>query len=403
MTERDSATLGSPSVILGLSGRGRALARRRPFAAGGSLHSTPATPISSLDKALGAVRADRRRFLVASLSVLSALVVRPPVSRAQQSADDLPAADLMTPETETAIRDGLEFLASRQNPDGSLGADGYRRDVAVVSLVGLAFMASGSAPGRGSYGQQINRCVDYLLKNTDNSGFINATGRNNHGPMYGHGFATLFLAEVYGMRPEPELREKLVKAVKLIINTQNDEGGWRYQPERREADISVTICEVMALRAARNAGLFVGNDTIDRCTEYVKRCQNADGGFLYMLPSGESEFPRSAAGVVALYSAGIYEGDEIRRGLEYLEKHVPQADAVGLENHFFYGHYYAAQAMWQAGGDSWRRWYPMIRDTLLKIRKPGGSWFDQVCPEYGTAMACLILQMPNNYLPIFQR
>jgi hypothetical protein len=325
------------------------------------------------------------------------------VSAAQEPADERPDSTLMTAEVQQAIREGLEFLALRQNPDGSLGAEGYRRDVAVVSLVGLAYLASGSAPGRGVYGRSINRCVDYVLANVDDSGFLNVAGSGTHGPMYGHGFGTLFLAEAYGMRPEPELRKQLVKAVKLIVNTQNDEGGWRYQPERRDADISVTICQVMALRAARNAGIYVGSDTIDRCTEYVKRCQNPDGGFAYQLPAGISEFPRSAAGIVALYSAGIYEGDEIRRGLEYLEKAVPQSETVGIQNHYFYGQYYAAQAMWQAGGDRWRRWYPMIRDTLLKLRKPDGSWFDQVCPEYGTAMACLILQMPNNYLPIFQR
>ena len=151
----------------------------------------------------------------------------------------------------------------------------------------------------------------------------------------------------------------------------------------------------------RNAGIYVGNDTIDRCTEYVKRCQNPDGGFAYMLPGGVSEFPRSAAGVVALYSAGIYEGDEIRRGLEYLQQAAPQSNAEGMENHFFYGHYYAAQAMWQAGGEHWRRYYPAIRDTLLERRKKDGSWFDQVCPEYGTAMACLILadaqQLPADF------
>lgn len=346
---------------------------------------------------------DRRRFLSTSLAAVGAMAAQWTTGLAQEPAGDLAAADMLTPETLQAIRAGLECLASRQNPDGSMGAEGYQRDVAVVSLVGLAMLAHGSAPGRGAYGQPINRCIDYLLKNTDDSGFINATGRDNHGPMYGHGFATLFLAEVYGMRPEPELRVKLVKAVRLIVNTQNDEGGWRYWPERRDADISVTICQVMALRAARNAGIYVGNDTIDRCTEYVKRCQNPDGGFAYMLPGGVSEFPRSAAGVVALYSAGVYTGDEISRGLAYLEQTVPQAEAVGTANHFFYGHYYAAQAMWQAGGDRWRRWYPMIRDTLLASRKPDGSWFDQVCPEYGTAMACLILQMPHNYLPIFQR
>ena len=221
--------------------------------------------------------------------------------------------------------------------------------------------------------------------------------------MYGHGFATLFLAEVYGMWPDDQVREKLKKAVRLIINTQNDEGGWRYRPERRDADISVTICQVMALRAARNAGIYVSNETIDRCTDYVKRCQNPDGGFTYQLPNGESRFPRTAAGVVALYSAGIYEGDEITRGLEYMMKHIPRSDARTLENHFFYGHYYGVQAMWQAGGDYWQRWYPAIRSLLLAQQTKDGSWFDQICPEYGTSMACLVLQMPNNYLPIFQR
>jgi hypothetical protein len=345
---------------------------------------------------------DRRSFVVAALVAASGLVSRLSVE-AQEAAESASAPDLMTADTEKAIREGLAFLATHQEADGSFGADGYRRNVAVVSLAGLAFLANGSALGRGPFGRNVSQCLEYVLTHADDSGFINATESSSHGPMYGHGFATLFLAEVYGMRPDPDLRTKLVKAVKLIMNTQNDEGGWRYQPERREADISVTICQVMALRAARNAGIYVGNDTIDRCTDYVKRCQNPDGGFAYMLPGGESAFPRTAAGVVALYSAGIYEGDEIRRGLDYLLQHVPDPNMSGVDNHFFYGHYYAVQAMWHAGGDSWRRWYPAVRDTLLERRKADGSWFDQVCPEYGTAMACMILQMPNNYLPIFQR
>lgn len=313
-------------------------------------------------------------------------------------------SELLTPQTEQAIRQGLDYLSTRQQQDGSFGSDGYRRNVAVVSLAGLAFLSNGSATGRGPYGRNVSRCLTYILEHADESGFINASEGSSHGPMYGHGFATLFLAEAYGMQPDPAVREKLVKAVKLIVNTQNDEGGWRYQPERRDADISVTICQVMALRAARNAGVYVGNETIDRCTDYVKRCQNADGGFAYMLPGGESAFPRTAAGVVALYSAGVYDGEEVRRGLEYLQLHMPKADDVqSADNHFYYGHYYAVQATWQAGGDTWRRWYPAVRDLLMSRRGKDGEWFDQICPEYGTAMACLILQMPDNYLPIFQR
>ncbi len=223
--------------------------------------------------------------------------------------------------------------------------------------------------------------------------------------MYGHGFATLFLAECYGMTQRADIREKLTKAVQLIVNTQNAEGGWRYQPVReQDADISVTVCEVMALRAARNAGLYVPHDTIDRCIAYVKKSQNADGGFMYMISGGgPSAFPRSAAGIVALYSAGVYEGPEIEKGLEYLMGQMPRGDDFSRESHYFYGHYYAVQAMWHAGGDYWTRWYPAIRDALLTRQPDDGSWIDSIGTEYGTSMACIILQMPNNYLPIFQR
>lgn len=351
----------------------------------------------------------RRKFLVtAALGVGAGLV--PAISWAQPSSGPMPmgdpdssAADLLTQPTQQAIDRGLAYLASRQNDDGSFGTSGYSRNVAICGLAGLAFMSSGSTPGRGMYGENVERCVKFVLASTQESGFISINSAAIHGPMYGHGFATLFLAEVYGMSPDPAVREKLVKAVKLIVDTQNSEGGWRYKPQRHEADISVTICQVMALRAAKNAGIYVPSETIDRCTEYVKRSQNPDGGFMYMMAGGTSAFPRSAAGVVALYSAGIYEGDEIKKGLEYLMQHTPRSDALSRESHYFYGHYYAVQAMWHAGGERWQKWYPAIRDALLAHQQDNGSWSDSICPEYGAAMACLILQMPNNYLPIFQR
>jgi hypothetical protein len=61
------------------------------------------------------------------------------------------------------------------------------------------------------------------------------------------------------------------------------------------------------------------------------------------------------------------------------------------------------QAMWQAGGDRWQNWYPAIRDVLLSRQNPNGSWPDPISNEYGTAMASIILQMPDNSVPIFQR
>lgn len=346
---------------------------------------------------------DRRRFLGGALAGGCLLAAPGRSARAQPKDPEKTAAELITPATVRAIERGLNLLSTRQDEDGSFRSGGYSRNVAISALAGMAFLSSGSTPGRGRYGRNVERCIDFILANTQESGFINVPNASSHGPMYGHGFATLFLAECYGMTRRGEIRDKLSKAVNLIINTQNQEGGWRYQPVRRDADISVTICEVMALRAARNAGLFVPRDTVDRCTEYVKKSQNADGGFMYMIQGGQSAFPRSAAGIVALYSAGIYEGPEITKGLQYLMGFLPQGNEFNRESHYFYGHYYAVQAMWHAGGDYWSRWYPAVRDALVARQAEDGSWSDSICMEYGTSMACIVLQMPNNFLPIFQR
>ncbi|MDA1015335.1 MAG: terpene cyclase/mutase family protein [Planctomycetota bacterium] len=315
-------------------------------------------------------------------------------------------------QTQTAIDRGLAYLASRQNLDGSFGRGGpYQSNVAVTALAGMAFMSAGHTPGRGTYGSNVQRAVDFILDQTQANGFIVSPGPATHGPMYGHGFATLFLAEVYGMTPpfrnaRVSVGEALDQAVKVIINSQNKDGGWRYHPEPNEADVSVTVCQVMALRAARNAGILVRKDVIDFCTDYVKKCQNSDGGFRYQLRSRrDSMFPRTAASVVALYSAGIYDGPEVNNALKYLLARKPGRPASRFETHYFYAHYYAVQAMWHSGGRNWDLWFPAIRDELvLRQSRRDGSWAaSYINSEYSTAMACLVLQMPNNYLPIFQR
>lgn len=311
-------------------------------------------------------------------------------------------ADMLTKEAQKAIDAGLAYLAGQMQDDGTFGSSYPRRGIALAALAGLAFMAAGDTPGRGQYGQHIDRALRFVLDHTTDSGYITVPGETSHGPMYGHGFGALFLAECYGMTLDATIQEKLKKAIDLIIRTQNPQGGWRYHPQQADADISVTICQVMALRAARNAGIDVPNETINACVDYVKRSQNQDGGFMYMLVGGDSGFPRSAAGVVALYSAGDYDSEEIQRGLNYLMQFLPKG-RFNREEHYFYGHYYAVQAMWHAGGKYWEQWYPAIRDELVRLQRPTGYWNDPLCQEYGTAMACIVLQMPNNFLPIFQR
>jgi hypothetical protein len=324
---------------------------------------------------------------------------------------------MITPRADQAIERGLAYLAAHQHGDGSFGTLGYTGNVAVTSLAALAFMSGGSQPNRGPYGQAVMRALRFVLSQENRSGvhpgFLHNPNASPHGPMYGHGFGTLFLAEVSGMVHDRVLREevtsKLHKAVELILRSQNVEGGWRYMPVPRDADISVTICQIMALRAARNAGVAVPRWQVDKCVNYVKGCQDRSAGyFRYMrqggMGGGVQGFARTAAGVVALYSAGIYKGPEVERGLAFLESNASAIGGFGRPDmHYYYGHYYAVQAMYTAGGKYWEKWYPAIRDELISRQQNEGFWVDQICTHYATAMACIILQVPNNYLPILQK
>jgi hypothetical protein len=319
------------------------------------------------------------------------------------------SSDVITPKTQEAIDRGLTWLSKRQmmsgQAEGAFGHGGYAGGVAVSSLAGLAFMCSGSPPGQGPFGKQIDRSVKFITHSVQESGYISVPGFGQDN-MYGHGFATLFLSEVYGMSDRGDIDssvgDKLRSAIKLTCQCQNDAGGWRYSPQKSDADLSITICQIMGLRAARDAGIHVPDEVREKCIDYVKKSQNGDGGFRYQIASGShSTFPLTAAGVVSLYSAGIYDGEPVEKALKWLMKYLPGKGSSNT-GYYFYGHYYAVQAMWHAGGDYWQQWYPAIRDTLLAKQSADGSWPDQeVCPEFGTAMACIILQMPNNYLPIF--
>jgi hypothetical protein len=326
---------------------------------------------------------------------------------------------MTTPEAERGVERGLAYLAANRR-EGAFGARGaYHGNVAISSLAGLAFMSAGNQPDRGRYGRIVTEAIKFVLKHENSDrrhpGFLHNNQASPHGPMYGHGFATLLLGESHGMVHDPalraEVRSKLRLALDLIVHSQNREGGWRYQPYSNDADLSVTVCQIVALRSARNAGFAVPAKTVERCIDYVKRCQDLrEGYFRYMIQGGgpRDAFARTGAGLSALFSAGVYEGPEIDAGLRFLLRCRPGAGGAGHlflrpDMQYFYGHYYAAQAMWTAGGSWWSEWFPAIRDELLSRQNPDGSWDDAIDPHYATAMACVILQVPNNYLPILQK
>jgi prenyltransferase beta subunit len=339
-----------------------------------------------------------RYFFAALLTVVFAVpsaLAFDPVKADPKAADKDKVK--MDAETKKAVELALKFLAREQNPtDGSWG------NTAITGFVLLAFMSNGHVPNQGDYGKNVDRGVKYLLSCARDDGYIVGTKGGN---MYCHGMATLALTQVYGMTGDEDVKKVTKKAIDLIIKTQNNEGGWRYDPSPTGADISVTIMQVMALRGAKDAGLQVPDKTMADSIKYINRCRDTrTGGYKYQPYSAGAGYARTAAGVCVLQLCGEYDSDDIKKAVDYLER---TGDDFG---HYWYGHYYAAHALNQVGGEVWEKYYKRMRDRLLapNYQRPAGDWYDgrreaAYGPAYQTAIAVLILSVPTHYLPIYQK
>lgn len=316
----------------------------------------------------------------------------------------------VTNEIRAAIDRGLAWLSRNQGIDGSWrNAGGYGSyPAAMTGLAGMALIASGSTPTRGKHWREVRQSVDFLLKHADPNNGVISVPQEEGRSMYGHGFATLFLASVFGMeedlRKQERLKRVLDKAVGLIAAAQSSAGGWIYTPDSNSDEGSVTVTQVQALRACRMAGIVVDKKTVDRAVDYIKRCQNADGSIRYSLNSGGGGRPAiTAAGVAVLYNAGVYDDQPfVDKAVQYCKKHIQ----VSVDNtgHHYYTHLYWAQALYQRGGDDWGDYYTKMAAWLLKQQQKDGSWDgDGVGAVYGTAIALTVLQLPYALAPIYQR
>ncbi|GAB4138432.1 MAG: terpene cyclase/mutase family protein [Planctomycetota bacterium] len=315
----------------------------------------------------------------------------------------------VTKAIDEAIHRGLEFLSRNQANDGSWrNAGGYGSyPAAMTGLAGLALTASGSTATRGKYWREVRQAADFLMKNADPGTGIISVPQEEGRSMYGHGFSTLFLAQVYGMEEDLERQKRLhrvlTKAVELIARSQSSAGGWLYTPDSGGDEGSVTVTQIQALRACRNAGIVVPIKTINSAVGYIKKCANADGSIRYSASSGGEGRPAiTAAAVAVLYNAGAYDDPMAEKALQYARKHISiTTDNTG---HHFYTHLYLSQALYQRGGKDWDDYYSKMSAWLLRQQKRDGSWDgDGVGTTYGTSIALIILQLPYALAPILQR
>ena len=342
---------------------------------------------------------DRRVYPTSILAcfIIGSLLTTPTMAQ-QKGAPEL------TPEASQAIDKGLKFLLSTQHKDGSWSSDGKgSHDVACTSLALMAFMAKAEFPGFGPHGKQLDRGMKWLLKEAKKrpDGYLGKV-------MYEHGYATLALSEMWGMTQDTDdddaIQKALEKAVEVILRSQSPGGGWRYQPQADGGqDTSCTMTVFHALASARQAGIVVPNETITKVVKYLKKVHDAEtGGFGYT-GSAAASFPCTAGGAYIAQLAGQRDTEMVNAAIRHLKSQAP-AIFTGAR-YYSYGHYYAIQAMVQAGDEEYSNWYPQIRDALISKQSALGAWgkASKQGISYEMPMAIIILATPHRYIPIYQR
>lgn len=314
----------------------------------------------------------------------------------------------LTAEASRAIDKGLEHLLAAQKQDGSWDSDGQGgHAVANTSLALMAFMCKAQFPGFGPHAEPLDRGMKWLLKEAEKrpDGYLGTV-------MYEHGLATLALSEMWGMVRDPEddeaIKEALEKAVEVILRSQNPGGGWRYQPQADAGqDTSCTMTVFHALASAHQAGIVVPDAAITKVVKYLEGVQDPQtGGFGYT-GNGRGKAKSvacTAGGAYIAQLAGQRDTEMVNAALRHLKSQAPGVFNGGM--YYFYAHYYAIQAMVQAGDEEYFEWYPKIRDALVNQQNAQGGWGKVSKPgtiSYETPMAIIILATPHRYIPIYQR
>lgn len=353
-------------------------------------------------------------LIAAALAFLSGAT-----ARAEEKAPSPEDTVQVDKNTEAVINGALKYLASQQLADGSWTGDksspqSDKWAVAMTSYVMMAFMANGNLPDAGPYAKQVKNGMQFLLDSVQADGTFH-TGDPGH-YMYMHGLGTMVLAELYGETQSPLIKPKLEHLVLLIVHGQNPEGGWRYQPGSRDADLSVTVPQMVALIAAKRAGIAVPQVTIDRAIAYIRKCAiGTTGDFSYQVGMRGGSYARDSAAIYALQISGLFDDPLVAAGSGRVMEEINRSgNGAWRVEYLTYGSYYSGVAHYLIGGSTWKSYYQTFgQQFLLKHVTTQGdvSHWDAsldskakgIGPNWCTAVFTTILSLPYGYLPLYQR
>jgi len=309
---------------------------------------------------------------------------------------------------DSAIEQALACLSARQHSEGYWETEAWGESTGITSLAILAFLSAGYVPDEGPYGKQVSRGIRRVLSWQLPNGML-IRQNLSHGPLFDHGISSFMLAEICGMISGPDAapaRRALEQAIRLILTAQSVEkparhqGGWRYQTDSHDSDLSVTAWQMFALQAARNAGCDIPAEAMSRAVAYVQSCADVrQHGFGYQ-PGNTPTPALTGAGIACLEVAGLHQARSALDAVGWLQTHPLQA----LSEYFYHGVFFTGIGLCLLGNEFARQHFQQLTQILLPLQRAEGDWpprhgsEQQAGSIYSTSLAVLALTSDYRYL-----
>ena len=338
---------------------------------------------------------------------------------------------------------GFDWLVRHQSPDGSWKADRFEEacadggcsgpgfegyDVGVTSLAVLAFAGTGNTAWHGRHRQTVRRAMKWLLSQQAKDGAIGRT--KSEGWMYNHAIATMALCELRAMGGTQafSLRPFTESAVAFCLRSQNPGNGWRYEARSGDNDTSITGWMVLALKAARVAGMQVPDESFRSARNFIDRATAMTGATGYRAPDGASAFLQTQSGkydpVPTMTAVGVLcrrltgqgrSEKAVKDGVEILLADLPTTAARKVNHYYwYYGTYALFQASHGPNDRRWREWNRSVQEALVSTQvgesgggesdgaesgswAPNGEWGIAGGRVYATAINLLTLEASFRY------
>lgn len=303
---------------------------------------------------------------------------------------------------------GMQYLAKTQGEKGDWDTGGGVAGPGITGMALMVFLACGEDPNVGPYSNQVRRALRSIIETQDSTTGIMGMS------MYHHGFATLALAEAYGavddrnLWPDGKGPRSIGQALELAVRgavtsqKKNPHGAWRYSPDARDADTSVSGAVLLGLLAARNAGIEVSDEAVNKAISFYASMTAASGEVGYIGGMGDFGDPLARSSIATLVFSVARRKDlkQFKASLDYLKQRIDQLPQQAWPE---YARYYEAQALFQGDIAAWEKWNKLLVRQLKEAQAMDGSFRGQLGGAVSTSLSLLALAVNFRFLPIYER